>query len=104
MIDSARARVIAISAALLGIAVWYFWPPAPRLSSDAFELVMATYSASQSKDSERIQSIESLVDRMSLVPGEQEILWGLIQTAKAGEWQEAANESFEIMQAQKRAP
>lgn len=102
--SSSKTLVGIAALVLIGFVAWFLKPQPPSLSSDAFQLVMSTYNATRAEDVERITRIEDQLNQMSLAPNEQETILELLQQARSGQWREAADESFELMQAQRRTP
>ncbi|MEM7454382.1 MAG: hypothetical protein AAF456_08495 [Planctomycetota bacterium] len=94
----------AVAAVVIALVVWSSNQGYGKVSQSAYEVATATYSASLARSLERIESVEELLEEDSRLAAmsEQEVRWlrDILDSAKAGHWEEAADAARMMMEDQ----
>src|SRR5437899_11068560 len=97
------------TAVLLGVCWWAWWDRPPQMGSDkeVFKAVDALFTAVTARDEKLLADCEqrllALRDGGRLPDAAATYLDRVIQTARAGQWQTAAERLYDFMKAQRRA-
>ncbi len=101
--------VLAVLVLLVGGSALYAYlsrPPQMGTSEDVFKTVDALYTAVRSRDEKQLGECERRLQRSreagELPAAAADSLAGIVRTARAGDWQPAAERLYDFMLAQRR--
>lgn len=87
-----------------GVSIWLAGRGYGEVSENAYQFATATYGACLAKSPDRLSQLESMLDQPEFISGltDQEIRWlkKMVSTARADNWQRAAELARQMMEDQ----
>jgi hypothetical protein len=93
--------------AVLVILGWYLMSGYGEISNNAYQYARSLYTVCNQRDSQRLEKIVAMIEAdlqaQKISNRDHQYLMGLVQKAKAGEWDDAQESIRQLLEAQVKA-